>query len=98
MIVQVLLNPRDNLFVAGQRTRTHIMEIGTKVRTAIEAGRNPGAGSRLANIARKMGMKSLNVTGCKTRRRRKIIPTKKKERAMVKPPLLPSIKIMMGMF
>ena len=38
MIVQVPLKLRDYLFVAGQRTRTQTMDIGTKVRTAIEAG------------------------------------------------------------
>jgi hypothetical protein len=96
-MVQVPLKPRGYLFVAGQRTRSQTMEIGTKVRTAIEAGRNPEAGISLANIARKMVMTSLNVTGCKTRRSGKII-LRKKRRATAKPPLLPSIKIMMGMF
>ena len=69
------------------------MEIGTKVRMATEVGRNPGAGKSLANIARKMGMTSLNVTGYKIKKRGKIILTEKIKRAIPELPLSPNNKI-----
>src|SRR5215216_3613928 len=71
MMVRVHPKPRDYLFVAGQRRRTPIMETEAKVRTATGAGRNPET-RNIAGIAREMGMTSLSVSSCRTKKRGKV--------------------------